>query len=243
VTTSNLQRALIPPSLHTLTGIHPRSERPMQIYVFINGTTLRALLDSGSTHNFVDSEAASRAGIVFVAQHSLRVAVANGDRVESSRCCRNLKISIADEDFVIDSYGLALGSYEMVLGVQWLASLGPILWDFGKQSMLFIQNGRVVKWAASSLPSQPDPSVAFAIADDLEELLQHFSTLLRSPWACHQSAIAATRSGCCRVRCPLPFARTDTRTIRNKNWSASVLLSGTLPIAVLSLVYTLVCIF
>lgn len=132
MTTSNLQRALIPPSLHTLTGIHPRSERSMQIYVFINGTTLRALLDSGSTHNFVDSEAASRAGIVFVAQHSLRVAVANGDRVESSGCCRNLKISIADEDFVIDCYELALGSYEMVLGVQWLASLGPILWDLEK---------------------------------------------------------------------------------------------------------------
>jgi predicted aspartyl protease len=119
-------------SLHTLTGIQPRSDCTMHIYVFINGTTLRALLDSGSTHNFVDSEAASRAGIVFTAQRSLRMAVANGDRVASSGCCHNLKISIADEDFVIDCYELALGSYEMVLGVQWLASLGPILWDLEK---------------------------------------------------------------------------------------------------------------
>jgi predicted aspartyl protease len=90
----------------------------MQIYVFINDTKLQALLDSGSTHNFVDSEAASRAGIVFAALGPLCVAVANGDRVTSSGCCRNLKISIAGEDFIIDCYGLALGSYEMVLGVQ-----------------------------------------------------------------------------------------------------------------------------
>jgi hypothetical protein len=88
---------------------------------------LRAMFDFGSTHNFVDSEAASRAGIVFTTQCSLHVVVANGDRVASSGCCRYLKISITDEDFIIDGYGLALGSYEMVLCVQWLASLGPIL--------------------------------------------------------------------------------------------------------------------
>jgi hypothetical protein len=101
-------------------GIYPTSIQAcsgctMQIYVFINDTTLQALLDSRSTHNFVGSEAVSRAGIVFAAQHSLRVVVANGDHIASSGCCCNLKISIADEDFIIDCYGLALGSYEWSL--------------------------------------------------------------------------------------------------------------------------------
>jgi hypothetical protein len=45
------------PRLHTLTGIQPRSDCTMHIYVFINGTKLRALLDSGSTHNFVGRRA------------------------------------------------------------------------------------------------------------------------------------------------------------------------------------------
>jgi hypothetical protein len=40
----------------------------MQVYVLINDTKLRALLDSGSTHNFVDLEAAGRVGIVFSAR-------------------------------------------------------------------------------------------------------------------------------------------------------------------------------
>jgi hypothetical protein len=34
----------------------------MQVMVLVNGAHLAALLDSGSTHNFVDSAAAMRAG-------------------------------------------------------------------------------------------------------------------------------------------------------------------------------------
>jgi hypothetical protein len=60
----------------------------------------------------------------------LSVVVANGDRVASSGCCTNLKVFIAGDAFTIDCYELPLGSYDMVLGVQWLESLGPILWDF-----------------------------------------------------------------------------------------------------------------
>jgi hypothetical protein len=118
-------------SLHALIGIHPRSGHTMQVYILINGTKLRALLDFGSTHNFIDSKAAAWAGIVFDAQHSLCMAVANGDRVVSSGCCHNLKVTIAGKEFSIDCYGRALGSYKMVL-VQWLTSLRSIMWDFGR---------------------------------------------------------------------------------------------------------------
>jgi hypothetical protein len=53
----------------------------------------------------------------------------------SPGCCKNLRISVDGEGFYIDYYDLALGSYEMVLGVQWLESLGPMLWDFGKRTL------------------------------------------------------------------------------------------------------------
>jgi hypothetical protein len=119
----------------------------------------------------MDPEVASRAGIAFTARGNLRVAVANGDRVASFGYCRNLTISISGKPFVIDCYGLALGSYEMVLGVQWLASLGPILWDFGTQPMSFIRNRHTIKWSALASPGHVDLAVAFATADVLEELL------------------------------------------------------------------------
>lgn len=34
------------------------------------------------------------------------------------------------EVFITDLYAIALGGYDVVLGTQWLAALGPILWDF-----------------------------------------------------------------------------------------------------------------
>jgi hypothetical protein len=52
-------------SIAALTGIQPRRGRTMQVYATVQGAVLRALLDSGSTHNFVDSEAAARVGIKF----------------------------------------------------------------------------------------------------------------------------------------------------------------------------------
>jgi hypothetical protein len=89
-------------SLHAITRIQPRSGRTMQVLVIVNGAHLSALLDSGSTHNFVDSTADTCTGIQLTAQHGLHVAVANGNQVPSLGCCKDL---------------------------QWLKSLGHILWD------------------------------------------------------------------------------------------------------------------
>jgi hypothetical protein len=114
-------------SIVALTDIQPRTGRTMQVYITIQGAVLRALLDFGSTHNFVDSEATAHVGIKFSSRAGFSVAVANGDRVASSGSCKDLKINIAGKPFIIACYGLSLGSYEMILDVQWLESLGPAL--------------------------------------------------------------------------------------------------------------------
>jgi hypothetical protein len=79
-------------SIAALMGIQPRRGRMMQVYVTVQGAVLRALLDSGSTHNFVDSEAAARIGIKFSIRAGFSVAVANGDWVASSGSCTDLKV-------------------------------------------------------------------------------------------------------------------------------------------------------
>jgi hypothetical protein len=54
-------------SIHALASIYPRTGHTMKIIVDINGAHLLALLDSGSSHNFVDVEAAAYAGILIIA--------------------------------------------------------------------------------------------------------------------------------------------------------------------------------
>ena len=46
--------------------------------------------------------------------------------------------------FSLDVMLVPLGSCEIVLGVQWLASVGPILWDFEKLRMEFKYKGQRV---------------------------------------------------------------------------------------------------
>jgi hypothetical protein len=113
----------------------------MQVTISINGEQLTTLLDSGSTHNFIDMASTEQAELDFKDQVDLRVAVANEDRLNISGDCQDLQILIGGEAFVINCYGSSLGSYDMVLGVQWLESPGPILGDFDNRTMAFVRNG------------------------------------------------------------------------------------------------------
>jgi hypothetical protein len=110
-------------SLHALTGIQPRAERTMQLIILVNGARLTALLDSGSTHNFVDTGAVQRAAIPLCGCAGLKVAVANGDRITSPGSCQDLQINIRAKVFSIDCYGISLGSDDIMLGIHWLHRL------------------------------------------------------------------------------------------------------------------------
>jgi hypothetical protein len=50
-------------SIHALIGVQPCAAKMMQLFMDVHGVRLTVLLDSGSTHNFVDLEATARAGI------------------------------------------------------------------------------------------------------------------------------------------------------------------------------------
>jgi hypothetical protein len=93
----------------------------MQLAVTINGTLLTTLLDSSSTHNFVDVVAASCTGIVLSGQAGLHVSMANGDWVHCSGSCHNMSMVIGNELFHLDYYG---GAGSPLVGIQVSLILG-----------------------------------------------------------------------------------------------------------------------
>ena len=115
-------------SLHALTGI--MMAETMHLATTLAGSTLRALVDSGSTHSFIATSVADRLGISYTPRPGLSVGVANGERVQCAGICTTASFSIGHERFVVDLYVLQLEEYDLVLGCQWLQTLGPILWDF-----------------------------------------------------------------------------------------------------------------
>jgi hypothetical protein len=167
-------------SLYALTGIQPRASQTMQLQVHVGNTPLLALLDSGSTHNFITPEAAKRAGIAITPRRGLRVVVANGDRVASSGLCPGVPVKINDYNFTFDGYTLPLDGFDIVLGIQWLRTLGPILWDFNTLSMSFCKDNQQVQWHGIGTASQPR-SCHISDAELMGALLSGFVDLFRTP--------------------------------------------------------------
>ncbi|KAJ1259396.1 hypothetical protein BS78_10G151600 [Paspalum vaginatum] len=122
-------------SLHALTGI--TTANTMQLCVRVGDADLLALVDSSSTHTFINTATAQRLGLPVHRRPGLSVKVANGDRVSSFGLCPEVALHIQSEAFYINCYALVLDGFDIVLGAQWLASLGPIVWDFAALSMEF----------------------------------------------------------------------------------------------------------
>ena len=58
--------------------------------------------------------------------------------------CANVRDSAQGHAFVVDLNVQPLGDYELVLGTQWLRTLGVIQWDFMAMFMKFQHLGAIV---------------------------------------------------------------------------------------------------
>ena len=72
----------------------------------------------------------------------MRVDVANGTSMACGAICKGLKWTLQGTTFVTDVLLLLLGNCDMVLGIQWLETLGEIKWDFRELRMEFKIQGR-----------------------------------------------------------------------------------------------------
>jgi hypothetical protein len=127
-------------SLQALTGI--ANYQTMRVTGLHKKKMLHILLDSGSTHNFLDFEIAKSLGCKLEAIAPLSVTGGGGHKLEAAYICRGFKWQLQQAEFTADVIVLPLVCCDLILGIQWLKSLGPILWDFEKLQMEFTANDR-----------------------------------------------------------------------------------------------------
>lgn len=58
----------------------------------------------------------------------------------SSGCCKVMELSLAGYHCHTDLYSLPLGGCDVVLGVHWLSTVSPVLWDFQLLTMEFTKD-------------------------------------------------------------------------------------------------------
>lgn len=75
------------------------------------------LIDSGSTHNFIDPKILRNERLAVNPIEAVRVQVANGESLLSERKCPTMEVKVENQKFMIEAYLLVLGGCYMVFGV------------------------------------------------------------------------------------------------------------------------------
>ena len=109
----------------------------MQITAKICTHDVIVLIDSGSTHNFISECMANLLRLPVVPTQPFTVRVANGENLKCQGRSEEVQIDLHDTIFSLTFYSLPLTGLDVVLGIQWLETLGSVMCDWMKLTMEF----------------------------------------------------------------------------------------------------------
>eukprot|EP00253_Pinus_taeda_P010303 PITA_10303 len=132
------------------------------------------LIDSGSTHNFIHCKVAKELNCFLYPTPKCQVMVASGGTINCSRKCYNIKLSMGEYVLTSPMLSIPMGGVDVVLGVQWLQSLGTIVFNFQELFIKFSTEGKEVELRdVSTLES--------SISPDLQKVLDNHSKIFETP--------------------------------------------------------------
>ena len=116
----------------------------MRVKGKVKFVSLVILVNSGSTHNFIDATVVFVLHVLVDESQILEVKVANGDTINTQGLCKDVPVCLKGHVFLVQLHLLPLGGCDLVFGTQWLSTLGVINWDFKNLSMGFNYGGQQV---------------------------------------------------------------------------------------------------
>lgn len=100
------------------------------------------MLDSGSTHSFIDPHTVQQAAIATIPIGKLTVIVVDKNALISIVVCPKLKWTMQGQEYKAEVRVLPLRSCDIVLGAVWMKKFSPISFDFKKLTIFFLQEGK-----------------------------------------------------------------------------------------------------
>jgi hypothetical protein len=131
-------------SLNALTGFS--TPQTLKLIGYIKHWKVIILVDSGSTHNFIHHCIAQETHCYIHAVNNFQIMIANGGSMKCGGHCENVCLQIGDYHLKSHMFSIDMGGCGIVLGADWLRTLGPILMDFKALTMQFDQEGHQYKF-------------------------------------------------------------------------------------------------
>jgi hypothetical protein len=122
-------------SLNSLTSFS--APQTLKIIGYINHRKVIILVDSGSTHNFIHRRIAQETHCYIHVVNNFQIMIDNGSSMKCGWRCENVCLQIGDYHLKSHMFVIDMGGCDIVLGANWLRTLGPILMDFKELTMQF----------------------------------------------------------------------------------------------------------
>jgi hypothetical protein len=103
----------------------------------IQGVAITALLDSGSSDNFLQSRIANCLQLPIESTAQFPVLVGNGSSLTTLGHIADLPVTIQGKALHLPVYLLPITGADLVLGAPWLKTLGPHIADYNALSIKF----------------------------------------------------------------------------------------------------------
>ena len=103
----------------------------------LQGQKVSVRIDGGASHNFIDSALLKRRHIPTVEFEVFRVEVVVGRTMPCDRYIPRMKLTLGRHDLAHDFSVMDLPDTNIILGVQWLSTLGPITTNNKTMEMSF----------------------------------------------------------------------------------------------------------
>uniref|UniRef100_A0A1J3IRE5 Chromo domain-containing protein n=1 Tax=Noccaea caerulescens TaxID=107243 RepID=A0A1J3IRE5_NOCCA len=110
----------------------------------IGKTKVIVMIDSGASHNFIDPSVLERTRLAPSKNRKLEILLGTGSLVNGSGICQDVSLVLQSHEFTADFIVLELGNADIILGVQWLRTLGKCGYDWDKHEMSFMYNGEMI---------------------------------------------------------------------------------------------------
>jgi hypothetical protein len=130
-------------SCNALAGIS--TPQTLKIEGYIKNKKVIVLIDSGSTHNFIHYILAKDLNCFVYPTPEFQVMISDGGNINCSGKCN--KINVTMGEYVMNSpmIVIPMGGVDVVLGIQWLQSLGAVAFNFQELFMKFSLEGKEIE--------------------------------------------------------------------------------------------------
>ncbi|KAJ4788261.1 polyprotein [Rhynchospora pubera] len=120
----------------------------------IGSIPICALIDSGSTHSFINPHIVHQLSLPTIFTTPLSVKIADGSKLSTNKLCQNLSFQLQGTEFSGDLRVLEIQGYDVILGMDWLSQFGLMTVDWNQGALYIKHQGQDVKLQVENISAE-----------------------------------------------------------------------------------------